>query len=647
MDESEALLGKAAEGKVSRAERLAAFGRIVRRYQDMAYGCAYAILGDFHLAEDAAQEAFLTAYLELPKLREAQAFGGWLRRIVVSRCSRMSRRKQVVTGRLDAAAGVPSGQPAPPQVMERREMTEKVAAAVRALPSPERMVTTLFYINGYSQKDIAEFLEVPVTTVKKRLATSRTRLKQRMIAMVDEVLKSHALPGDFADVVVRKAATDDDLAEAAKLLGYSSRKQPKDFTSTGAADQEGVYIVGKAGVVEGAGYFTCTEFAIGSTVLPAARPREMGAESAGVPDPRFVRSFRACFKLAREQGIGIAAVHGSQFDHGFCGFVPCFYYPVATLSCAAALSVDSRAELLEADERQVEAARQAWLTDPHAPKVSGYIGGGRPHVVVQDGGVCGYVRINPDFDAGKGYGMPFGYVTDVTVQTRDAALAVLRRHAELASAAGDDTVCQMQSHQTRITQTMLELGGTYLLRGSCDLVGLDAEMVAIVDLAALTEQIADEFRSRIEASGAGRTDAGLSIEMCGQTVGFVVRSGRLEIVNRKQKVHRVLPRWVVTRLYVGYYSGEDLLTMGPIPDDRSDGHRPDNPDFDMHRLELPDAQAGLFRTLFPKTWPVSWPDPDVWPWVIGQTHPRYQHEDGKTPEMKAAIDSLRFPWLGR
>jgi DNA-directed RNA polymerase specialized sigma24 family protein len=50
-------------------ERLAAFGELVERFQDMAYGCAYSILGDFHLAEDAAQEAFLAAYRGLDRLR--------------------------------------------------------------------------------------------------------------------------------------------------------------------------------------------------------------------------------------------------------------------------------------------------------------------------------------------------------------------------------------------------------------------------------------------------------------------------------------------------------------------------------------------------------------------------------------------------
>src|SRR5579883_1864810 len=71
-----------------------AFGRIVDRFQDMAYGYAYGVLGDHHLAQDAAQDAFVTAWTRLGSLRDPQAFPGWFRRIVRSQCSRLveSRR---------------------------------------------------------------------------------------------------------------------------------------------------------------------------------------------------------------------------------------------------------------------------------------------------------------------------------------------------------------------------------------------------------------------------------------------------------------------------------------------------------------------------------------------------------------------------
>ncbi len=185
----------------ARAGDLDAYGRIVRRFQDMGYGYAYSILGDFHLAEDAAQEAFIEAYQCLGNLREAAAFPGWFRRIVFKHCDRLRRRKQVPAVPLDAAAGVASRERPPAQAAEDREMRDKVLAAIRQLPEQERTVTTLFYINGYSQSDIAEFLEVPAGTIKSRLAASRNRLKERMIKMVSDELKSHPLPEEFPEQI--------------------------------------------------------------------------------------------------------------------------------------------------------------------------------------------------------------------------------------------------------------------------------------------------------------------------------------------------------------------------------------------------------------------------------------------------------------
>ena len=61
---------------------LTAFNLVVREFQDMAIGYAYSILNDFHLAEDAAQEAFVEAYFCLKNLQELIAFPAWFRKII-------------------------------------------------------------------------------------------------------------------------------------------------------------------------------------------------------------------------------------------------------------------------------------------------------------------------------------------------------------------------------------------------------------------------------------------------------------------------------------------------------------------------------------------------------------------------------------
>lgn len=219
MEELVALINRAQVGDAE------AYGVLVSRFQDMAYGYAYAILNDFHLAQDAAQEAFIEAYQCLPSLREEFAFPAWLKRIVHKHCDRLMRRKRLATAPLEAVAEVASSQPGPAELAERRELAQRVQEAIRELPDQQRVVTTLFYINGYSHQDIAEFLEVPAKTVKSRLHASRTRLRERMIDMVEDELKSNKLPEAFTKETVEQAVTqakalnkDNKYNEAEELL---------------------------------------------------------------------------------------------------------------------------------------------------------------------------------------------------------------------------------------------------------------------------------------------------------------------------------------------------------------------------------------------------------------------------------------------
>jgi len=158
-----------------------AFGDLVSRFQDMAFGCAFAVLGDACLAEDAAQEAFVVAWQKLSQLREPAAFGGWLKRIVQSQCNRFTRAQRLKIDLLEAGAAAKSNEPGPDRSAEKQELLTKVLQAIKGLPENERLVTTLFYVNGFTQADIAEFLEAPVSTVNKRLYSARQRLKQSVV----------------------------------------------------------------------------------------------------------------------------------------------------------------------------------------------------------------------------------------------------------------------------------------------------------------------------------------------------------------------------------------------------------------------------------------------------------------------------------
>ena len=199
-----------------------AYEPIVQRFQDMAVGYGYSILGDMQLAEDAAQEAFINAYLDLPALRDPAAFPGWFRRIAFKHIDRIRRGKRVTIVSLDQAPEMTARAPGPAEMAEKREMQDQVFEAIESLPEHQRVVVTLFYISEYSQKEISSFLEIPVSTVKTRLHSARKRLKERMmIHMVQDALPQQRPSRDavFTQKVMSLfAAAQDGNATQAKAL---------------------------------------------------------------------------------------------------------------------------------------------------------------------------------------------------------------------------------------------------------------------------------------------------------------------------------------------------------------------------------------------------------------------------------------------
>jgi RNA polymerase sigma factor (sigma-70 family) len=200
---------------------LEAFEKIVGRFQGMAYASAYALLNDAQLAEDVAQEAFIEAYLDLPKLGEPAAFPGWFRRIVFKQSDRVTRGKHIPTMPLENAHHIPMADFSLAAFIEERERDERVCRAVEDLPDHERIVTLLFYSTGYALKDIAAFLEVPITTIKKRLHDARKHLKASLLETVRDSLheQRQSIMDRFSDKVqLLIAIRMDDMGRVKALL---------------------------------------------------------------------------------------------------------------------------------------------------------------------------------------------------------------------------------------------------------------------------------------------------------------------------------------------------------------------------------------------------------------------------------------------
>lgn len=202
---------------VTRAQRgdARAFDALVRRFQNTALAYARTLLSDPAAAEDAAQEAFVQAWRDLPRLAEAAAFGSWLRRIVFKFCDR-ARRSTHDTLPLDDALPLPTDQE-PACVVERADGAARVHAAIDTLPGPLRETTLLYYLTGHDVKEIAAFLDVPPSTVKNRLHAARKRLRKELGTMAETILEQEKPSANetFAENVLARVLREFQQQEAA------------------------------------------------------------------------------------------------------------------------------------------------------------------------------------------------------------------------------------------------------------------------------------------------------------------------------------------------------------------------------------------------------------------------------------------------
>lgn len=180
MDE-QALIQAALDGDLD------AFNRLVLHYQDMAYNVAYRIMGEPGAADDAAQEAFISAYQKLEQYRGG-SFKAWLLRIVTNNCYDELRRRQrqpVTPLKPDLPDGETLEDPywiedetaSPEEQTEQAELQAAIQNCINQLDQKFRVILVLVDIEGLDYQTAAEAAGAPVGTVKSRLARARERVQ--------------------------------------------------------------------------------------------------------------------------------------------------------------------------------------------------------------------------------------------------------------------------------------------------------------------------------------------------------------------------------------------------------------------------------------------------------------------------------------
>jgi RNA polymerase sigma-70 factor, ECF subfamily len=164
-----------------------AFGEIVRRWERRIFALTYGMLGREEDARDATQETFLAAFRNLRGFRGEAKVSSWLHRIAVNQCITRQRRTKV---RGESALEDEQERQAstfttplsfsPARVAEGRQQTMAVRRAINSLPIELRQVVVMKEFEDLTFREIADALDLPLSTVKSRLYTALKQLQMRL-----------------------------------------------------------------------------------------------------------------------------------------------------------------------------------------------------------------------------------------------------------------------------------------------------------------------------------------------------------------------------------------------------------------------------------------------------------------------------------
>lgn len=186
---------------------LAAYGELVRRYQDRVYGLTVRMLGASEDARDATQDIFIRTFRSLPEYDFRSGFATWLYRVSSNLCLDLLRRhKREQQHCLPLEEGkiredrLQDDRPGPEELLLEQERLEGLRQAVDCLPEGYRLALVLHHYQELSYRQVAEVMELPEKTVATRIHRAKLMLREKLLggdggAMPDSQKNNQPVPG--------------------------------------------------------------------------------------------------------------------------------------------------------------------------------------------------------------------------------------------------------------------------------------------------------------------------------------------------------------------------------------------------------------------------------------------------------------------
>jgi RNA polymerase sigma-70 factor (ECF subfamily) len=161
-----------------------AFGELVRRHYQGVVRVVYSMCGDAGLAEDAAQEAFIRAWINLPAFEPSAPLKNWIYRIAINAALDVLRKKPEESLEERQESMLSDQAQGPEAALVEKERIAQVRQAMQALPEASRSVLVLREYGELSYQEIARVLDIPVGTVMSRLNYARNRLRELLTGVM-------------------------------------------------------------------------------------------------------------------------------------------------------------------------------------------------------------------------------------------------------------------------------------------------------------------------------------------------------------------------------------------------------------------------------------------------------------------------------
>jgi RNA polymerase sigma-70 factor (ECF subfamily) len=168
-----------------------AFGELVRRHYQGVVRVVYSMCGDAGLAEDATQEAFIRAWVNLPAFEPNYPLKNWLYRIAINAALDVLRKKPEESLEESQVTMITDQSQGPEAALLEKERIALVRQAMQELPDASRSVLVLREYGDLSYQEIARVLDVPVGTVMSRLNYARNRLRDLLKGVLFQMESEH------------------------------------------------------------------------------------------------------------------------------------------------------------------------------------------------------------------------------------------------------------------------------------------------------------------------------------------------------------------------------------------------------------------------------------------------------------------------